>query len=69
MATAVAADLAKVREAFSPWEADRAYLNFAETRTDPAKLFDPTAYARLRAIKADLDPTGVFVANHAIPAA
>jgi FAD/FMN-containing dehydrogenase len=69
MGAAVAADLAKVREAFSPWDAGRAYLNFAEAKTDPATLFDPTAYARLRAIKADLDPQGVFVANHAIPAA
>jgi FAD/FMN-containing dehydrogenase len=69
MAAAVAADLAKVRQAFSPWEADRAYLNFAEAKTDPGKLFDPTAYARLRAIKADLDPNAMFVANHAIPAA
>ena len=62
-------DLARVREALRPWDAEREYLNFAEGASDTRRMFDPTAYARLRAIKAEVDPGGVFVANHAIPAA
>ena len=66
MAAAVAADLAKVRKAFEPWEARQLYLNFAEHAADTSRMFDETAYARLRAIKAAADPDGLFVANHGI---
>ena len=66
---AIDAEAARVREALAPWDADRAYLNFAERRTDAGRLFDPTAYARLRAIKAAVDPRDLFRGNHAIPAA
>jgi FAD/FMN-containing dehydrogenase len=69
MGAAVEADLAKVREALAPWDAQREYLNFAERTSDTSRMFDATAYARLRAIKADVDPNEVFVANHRIPAA
>jgi FAD/FMN-containing dehydrogenase len=69
MGAAVAAEAAAVRKALAPWDAQREYLNFSEHRTDTRRLFDETAYARLRAIKAAVDPDGVFVANHRIPAA
>jgi FAD/FMN-containing dehydrogenase len=66
---AIDAEARRVREALERWDAGREYLNFAEHRTDTSRLYDPTAYARLRAIKADVDPDGVFRGNHAIPAA
>jgi hypothetical protein len=66
MAAGVGRDLARVREALGPWDAGREYLNFAEHATDTRRLYDETVYARLRAIKADVDPDGVFVANHRI---
>jgi hypothetical protein len=66
MGAAVATECARVRDALAPWDAGRQYLNFAEQPTDTSKLFDPTSYARLRAIKAAVDPHGLFVANHRI---
>ncbi|HVL94901.1 MAG TPA: FAD-binding oxidoreductase [Solirubrobacteraceae bacterium] len=69
MGAAVAADLAKLRTALAPFEARRSYLNFAEQPTDSRRLFDEATYARLRAIRAAVDPGERFVANHAIPAA
>jgi FAD/FMN-containing dehydrogenase len=68
MAEAVGRDLARVRDALTPWDAGREYLNFAETEhgSDTRRMFDATVHARLRAIKADVDPDGIFVANHRI---
>jgi FAD/FMN-containing dehydrogenase len=40
------------------------YLNLAERRVDPASGFDAAAWARLRAIRAEVDPTGLALANH-----
>ena len=43
------------------------YLNFAEQPTDPARFYTPSAYRRLREVKAAFDPANVFRANHPIP--
>ena len=69
MLAKIEADLAAVRDTLRPWDAQRQYLNFAENFSDTRRMFDETVYARLRAIKARVDPAEVFVANHAIPAA
>jgi FAD/FMN-containing dehydrogenase len=53
----------------APWANGRQYLNFAETAVDPAVGFDSDAYARLRRLRARMDPTGVFHANHVVPKA
>ena len=45
-----------------------AYLNFVEQPTDPATFYTEDAYARLRAVRAAVDPDGVMVGNHPIPA-
>jgi hypothetical protein len=42
------------------------YLNFAETRRDPAALWSEHAYRRLRQIKARVDPDDVIRANHPV---
>ncbi|ADP78657.1 FAD-binding oxidoreductase [Pseudofrankia inefficax] len=42
------------------------YLNFVETAVDAAELFPADAYARLRAVRAGVDPRGVVKANHEI---
>ena len=47
--------------ALDPWTADTAYLNFAETRRDPAALYEPDTLRRLRAVKAACDPTDVIL--------
>jgi FAD/FMN-containing dehydrogenase len=60
------AQLDLVAAALAPYLNGREYLNFAEATTDPARFYTPEAYARLRAVKARVDPDEVFRANHPI---
>jgi FAD/FMN-containing dehydrogenase len=67
---AIHAHLPKLMEAMAPWDAGTAYLNFAEEKgVDPARFYSAENYARLRRVKADVDPGGLFRGNHAISAA
>ena len=61
---AVHENIAALRDALVPWEAEHTYMNFAETRRDPASLFTDHAYQRLRRIKAQYDPADVIRSNH-----
>ena len=61
---AVEASSASLRDAIAPWEAEHTYMNFAETRRDARTLFTEHAYARLRRIKATVDPDDVIRSNH-----
>ena len=45
-----------VREALTPYDTGRQYLNFTEEQTDPATFYREDAYRRLRAVKAEVDP-------------
>ncbi|HTE61577.1 MAG TPA: FAD-binding oxidoreductase [Solirubrobacteraceae bacterium] len=67
-ARAVAEALGRFRAATAAYETGKAYLNFAEHPTDAATFYDDDAYARLRAIRAAVDPDGRMVGNHPIPA-
>ena len=60
--------LEMVRHALTPYDTGRQYLNFTEEETDPATFYRADAYRRLRAVKAAVDPDGVFRANHPIAA-
>jgi FAD/FMN-containing dehydrogenase len=60
-------DLARITEAVAPYRAG-SYLNFEEGSVDPATLWRPETYAKLRAVRAAVDPDGLFRANHSIPA-
>jgi FAD/FMN-containing dehydrogenase len=60
------AQLDTIAAAFAPCTNGREYLNFTEVRTDPARFYTPETYARLRAVKARVDPDEVFRANHRI---
>jgi FAD/FMN-containing dehydrogenase len=66
MAPAVGAALEGLIAGLANWKHDRMYLNFAEEATDPVALFGEERAARLRAIRATVDPDGVMVANHAV---
>lgn len=68
-ATAIDARLGRYDEAMRPFGRGRSYLNFAERRVDPAGAFSETVLARLRRIRAQVDPAGLFRANHEIPRA
>jgi hypothetical protein len=54
--------------ALAPWDTGSAYLNFVEQPSDAARFYTDEAYARLRAIRAAVDPDDRMVANHPIPA-
>lgn len=65
IAEAVTASLGRVLSQIEPWRAELDYLNFAEgAGEDPARFFDAATLDRLRALRAELDPTGVVRANH-----
>lgn len=62
------AQLAKLADAFAPYDTGRQYLNFTEETTDPARFYRRDAYRRLQTVKAKVDPENTFRANHSIPA-
>jgi FAD/FMN-containing dehydrogenase len=66
MALANRAQLDRVVSALAAHESGRA-PNFTTKPVDPERFYDPFAYRRLQAVKAEYDPTGLFLANHAIP--
>jgi hypothetical protein len=45
------------------------YLNLTEHPVELTRLFNTATRRRLRAVRAKVDPTGLFRANHPIPAA
>src|SRR5206468_1280092 len=69
MAAGIDAYKPRLRAALAPFCARSAFLNFEEDESDSAYLFDPATYERLRAVKAQYDPSELFVSNHPIPAA
>jgi FAD/FMN-containing dehydrogenase len=65
MAPAIEAQIGAVAAAFAPYETGR-YLNFTEQPHDVEEMFGPGVVERLRAIRSEYDPEGVFKANHAV---
>jgi hypothetical protein len=61
-----AADVARTVGALAPWARGN-YLNLAEKRVDPSTGYEPDAWTRLCAIRAAVDPGGLFLANHEVP--
>lgn len=62
--------LAGVDAALEPYDAGTRYQNFHEQRINAEAFFDADTCARLRAIKAQVDPAGTMRANHELtPAA
>jgi FAD/FMN-containing dehydrogenase len=66
---ALEAHFAIVGSALAPQSSGRHYLNFAERKVDPVAFYGEETYARLRAVKAEVDPLELFRGNHEIPAA
>jgi FAD binding domain/Berberine and berberine like len=65
-ARAGAASATRLAGALEPWSSKALYLNFAEHPVDTSSGFEPSTYRRLAEIKAQVDPDGLFRANHAI---
>src|SRR3954470_9127713 len=66
MSAAVRAYLPVVKQALARYDSGREYLNFAEHRTDPRRLWPTETYNRLREVKGEHDPLDIFRANHQI---
>ena len=66
MAAAVRAYVELVHAALARWDSGRDYLNFTERRERGQRFFGPKAFARLQAVKANVDPQDVFRSNHPI---
>ena len=64
LAAANTAQLEQVAETLAPYSAGREYANFTEANGGADRFFADETLARLRAVKADVDPDGVFQANH-----
>lgn len=65
-ARSVRAHLDELHAAMAPAAAPRMYMNFAETRRDPAALWSEHGYRRLSQIKARFDPDDLIRSNHPV---
>ncbi len=65
MVAPMAADLARLQDAFAADDSGR-YLSFTEVEHAVEDMFPVGTVPRLRAVKADYDPEGLFRANHAV---
>jgi FAD/FMN-containing dehydrogenase len=65
MVAPMAADLARLADAFAPDDSGR-YLNFTEVDHPVEDMFPAGTVPRLQAVKAAYDPEGLFRANHAV---
>lgn len=61
-------DAQGVIEALSAWHSRRLYLNFVEQDCEVSAGYDSAAWQRLVDIRADVDPHGLLLANHEVPA-
>jgi FAD/FMN-containing dehydrogenase len=67
LGAAVRAELALMREALTPYRGVKLYANFVEHVDVPAEeLWDADTLARLRAVKAAIDPSNLISSNHPI---
>jgi FAD/FMN-containing dehydrogenase len=55
-----------VAAALAPWDAGYRYANFEERVTDARLFYDEDTFRLLRALRTEWDPSGLFLANHAI---
>ena len=55
-----------IHSALARWDSGRDYLNFTERRERGQRFFGPRSFARLQAVKAEVDPQDVFRSNHPI---
>jgi FAD/FMN-containing dehydrogenase len=69
MAAAGAADSAALVSAMTPWANGKQYLNFVEAAQDASTGYTTESWSRLQAVRAQVDPRGLFLSNHQVPAA
>jgi FAD/FMN-containing dehydrogenase len=65
-AAAIEERLGEIRAAAEPWLAATTYSNFADGDVDARDLYPGGAFERLAAVRAQLDPDGLFRSRHVI---
>lgn len=68
MAAAADADIERSIAALAPYATGSTFLNLAERPVDTSTAFASGSWERLRAVRAEVDPQGVFLAGHEVPA-
>ncbi len=63
---AVKAEVEDVSALLAPYDSASMYLNFAEEKREPKKLWGEFTAARLAAVKDRVDPTDLFRSNHPV---
>jgi FAD/FMN-containing dehydrogenase len=58
--------LDRIVDAVGPWSDGRDYLNLSERPIDASGAFGAETYARLKAIRSQVDPAGMFTASHPV---
>jgi FAD/FMN-containing dehydrogenase len=66
MAAKADQDLARLDAALEPYQSARKYLNFTEAAAKPGEFFEKSTLDRLRAVKTQVDPEGIFRSNQPI---
>ena len=66
LGAAISGYLPRLKAALAPWSDGRGYLNFEEQPAGAETFFDAATLERLRAVKAAVDPLGIFRANHPV---
>jgi FAD/FMN-containing dehydrogenase len=61
------ADAARLVAAMTPYAQRGAYLNFAERPVDVSASFSDGSWRRLVDVRSQVDPDGLFLANHPVP--
>jgi hypothetical protein len=63
------AQVRAIKGAMTPWASRQMYLNFADSRRPMETFWDEVTFARLRRVKATVDPDEVSLSNHPVPPA
>ncbi len=63
------AQVRAIKGAMTPWASRQMYFNFADSRRPMETFWDEATFARLRRVKAAVDPDEVFLSNHPVPPA
>ena len=63
------AQVRAIKGAMTPWASRQMYFNFADSRRPMETFWDEATFARLRRVKAAVDPDEVILSNHPIPPA
>jgi FAD/FMN-containing dehydrogenase len=61
------ADAVRLTDALRPFGTGQELLNFAENPIDAARAYPTERWTRLQRVRGEVDPQGVFAANHEVP--